>query len=337
MYADLAALPLPDYGRDVYPALWDGSKIKLVSLDESRGCPMRCAFCVNRHIAGASWRTRTAAKVVEEMESLRSELGTRAFRMAGTYSDPRLVRAVCEAVIKKKLDVEFGLFLNAGGVTEELVALLKAAGCFGVFFGVESGSDAILKEAMHKPLSTERVRRALKTTRDAGLFTAGSFIVPAPFETAETEEQTKRLMEDVLVGHARTSVLIIPPGLLPRTQWWQERSRFGFELEVDEVSYRKRMLRYKIRHILPASLWESLPYRLGGQRSIELARRAAGLQAWARSVGLCVNLPDHDAQIGAAVRLAPRELQGEIQRALFAGAADRLQDLVSAANQGFAP
>jgi hypothetical protein len=337
VYADLAALPLPEYGRDVYPALWNGSKIKLMCLDESRGCPVRCAFCINWHIEGTSWRTRRPAAIVEEMTKLRAELKTRAFRMAGTYSDPRLVRAVCEAIIADELEIEFGLFLNAGGVTEELVALLKAAGCFGVFFGVESGSDAILKEAMHKPLSTERVRRALKATRDAGLFTAGSFIFPAPFETAETEQETKRLIEEVFVGHAGTSVLISPPGLMPRTQWWQERSRFGFELELDEVSYRKHLLRYKIRHILPASLWASLPYRLGGRPSLELARRAADLQAWARGVGLCVNLPDHDAQVGAAVGLAPRELQGEVQRALFAGATDRLQDIVDAANEGFSP
>jgi hypothetical protein len=337
VYADLAALPLPDYGRAVYPSLWNGSKIKLVCLDESRGCPVRCAFCINWHIEGTSWRTRSPVAIVEEMRKLRAELKTRAFRMAGTYSDPRMVRAVCEAIIRDKLDVEFGLFLNAGGVTEELVALLKAAGCFGVFFGVESGSDAILKQAMHKPLSTERVRRALRATRDAGLFTAGSFIFPSPFEAAATEEQTKRLIEEVFVGHARTSVLISPPGLMPRTQWWQERSRFGFELDVDELSYRKHLLRYKIRHILPASLWESLPYRLGGQRSLDLAQRAAGLQRWARSVGLCVNLPDYDAEVGAAAGLAPRELQGEIQRALFAGAADRLQSLVDAANEGFSP
>lgn len=336
IYAELSALPLPDYGRDVYPSLHDGSKIKLVCLDESRGCPMRCAFCVNRHIEGAAWRTRSAARVVEAMRAAGTALGTRAFRMAGTYSDPRLVRDVCRTIIDQGLDVQFGLFLNAGGVTDELVSLLAAAGCFGVFFGVESGSERLLRDALGKPLPTERVRRALRATRDAGLFTAASFIFPAPFETAETESETKELMRELCSGHPATSVLISPPGLMPRTDWWRERERFGFELAVDEATYRKHLLRYKIRHILPASLWEPLPYRLGGSWSRELALEAARLQAWARSLGLCVNLSDHDAQVGAATGLSARELQREAQAVLFAGAADRLQSLVDRANEGFA-
>jgi hypothetical protein len=337
VYAELGALPLPEYGRDVYPSLWSGSKIKLVCLDESRGCPIRCAFCINWHIEGTHWRTRSAAKVVEEMKKVRAELGTRAFRMAGTYSEPRLVREVCERIIQDKLDVEFGLFLNAGGVTDELVALLKAAGCFGVFFGVESGSDAILKQAMHKPLAAERVKRALIATRDAGLFTVGSFIFPAPFETAESEGQTKQLIQDVFVGHPNTAVNITLPGLMPRTQWWQERSRFGFELDVDEPAYRQLVLGYKIRHALPASLWEHLPYRLCGQSYGEVAKRSAQLQGWCRSHGTCTNMPDYDAQVGRALRRSPGQFQAELQRVLFVGDAERMHAFVTAANQGFSP
>jgi hypothetical protein len=334
--SDLSTLPFPEYGPDVYPAIARGERIKLFCLDESRGCPMGCAFCINRCIEGTRWRTRTPDQVVGEIRALRSRFGTRAFRLAGTYSPPELLTAICERLIEERLDIQFGAFLHARAVDDALVARLKAAGCFGLFVGVESGSDAILKRAMHKSLSAETLRRGLGACLRAGLFVAGSFIFPAPFETAETEAETKRLILDVFAPHEHCAVNVGFPGLVPRTQWWSERARYGFALDIGDDAYRRLVLRYKIRHLLPLSLWPELPYTLGGQRQGELAKRSGALQRWVQEQGIGINVADHDAQVGAALGETARDFGQRLRRLFFTGDAEGLQALVDQANRALA-
>jgi len=333
---DLSCLPLPDYSKEAYPSVHDGSKLRLFCIDDSRGCPMRCAFCINWRIEGTRWRTRTADQVVQEVEGFR-ELGSRAFRLAGTYSPPKLVGQICDRLIEKRLDVEFGVSLHANGARADLAAKLREAGCFGVFIGVESAAAAILDRAVGKSVSPQQLREALQACMDTGLFTAGSFIFPAPFETEETEAETRALIRELFAGNPRSTINLCFAGLLPRTTWWAERERFGFELQVSEEEYLRRMLRYKIRHLVPTTYWEPLPYTLDGTPQPELARRTDGLQRWARSIGVGVNLPDHDAQVGVSLGHTAVAFQGILRRNLFTGDAKSMHQLVSEANRALSP
>lgn len=334
--SDLSALPMPDYGVEVYPAIDTDDKIRLFCIDESRGCPMGCAFCINRCIEGTKWRTRTPEQVVGEIRALRDRLGTRAFRLAGTFTPPELLASICERLVDERLDVGFGAFLHARAVDEGLLTRLRAAGCFGLFVGAESGSDEILKRGMQKSVSASRLQAALGACLDAGLFVAASFIFPAPFETPESEEQTRRLIAAVFAGRPHCAVNVGFPGLVPRTRWWTEREQYGFALEVEDEAYRRQVLRYKIRHLLPLSLWPELPYALAGQRQAELARRSGALQRWVQEQGIGANLADHDAQVGAALGEAPADFGRRLRRLFFTGDAAGLQQLVDDANRALA-
>jgi hypothetical protein len=199
-------------------------------------------------------------QVLAQIRGFRA-LGSRAFRLAGTYSPPAFATELCERLIADGDRVSFGLSLHSAAASPELMALLKQAGCFGVFIGVESGSDDLLRR-MHKSTTAARLRSALDQACAAGLFTVGSFIFPSPGETADTEIETKRLIEEAFEGRANTSVIVTMPVVLPRTTWWNERSRFGFEVAVEDDAFCRLALRYKIRHLLPASLWDPLPYSL---------------------------------------------------------------------------
>jgi hypothetical protein len=331
--SDLSTLPSPTYDRDVYPSVSDGGKVKLFCIDESRGCPMRCAFCINWCIEGAKWRTRDPEQVLAEIRNIRKNTGSGAFRLAGTYSPPTLVRQICEGILREGLDARFGLSLHARGVSDSLLALLRRAGCFGVFFGAESGSDEIQRRAMNKPIGSDRLRRVLSASLQCGLFTAASFIFPAPFETEDTERQTRDLIHEVFHHQPRSSVMACFPVLLPKTRWWRDRQRFRFTLLVEEDAYVRRLLRYHARNTLPTVLWPELPYQLEGHSQGQLARRNTEFQLWLRGEGIAVNLPDHDAQIGAAIGLDAAEFQNRLRSIFFIGDSPGLHRLVSDANE----
>jgi radical SAM superfamily enzyme YgiQ (UPF0313 family) len=332
---ELGTLPIPEYGAEVYPGVASGEKLRLFCIDESRGCPMRCAFCINRCIAGGHWRTRTVDQVLAQIRGFRA-LGSRAFRLAGTYSPPAFARELCERLIAEGPGVRFGLSLHASAASPELAALLRRAGCYGVFFGVESGSDVILK-SLHKSTTADRLSHAIRSSLEAGLFTVGSFIFPAPGETASTEADTRRFIEQAFAGKPHSSIIVTMPFVLPRTTWWDERERFGFVLTVDDDVFRRIAVRYKIRHLLPASLWEPLPYALEHAAQPELARRAAALQSWARGQGIVVNLPEHDALVGAGVGMDAQSISQALRRIFFLADSNAAERLIEAANQVFAP
>ena len=69
---------------------------------------------------------------------------------------------------------------------------MRDAGCFRVFFGIESGSDRIL-ELMDKRITTEQARRAVETAHAAGLEVGAFFILCYPGETDDTVLDTLRL------------------------------------------------------------------------------------------------------------------------------------------------
>ncbi|MBN1946818.1 MAG: cobalamin-dependent protein [Bradymonadales bacterium] len=330
---DLASLPIPDYSPEVYPSLQEGGKIKLFSIDESRGCPMQCAFCVNWCIEGSRWRTRSPQQVVAEIQSLLTRQHTRCFRLAGTYSPPALVEKICQGILEQGLQVEFGLYLHGKGVTQPLLDLMKRAGCYGVFLGVESGSDRILRDAMNKHIDTATLRRVLKACLDTGFFTAGSFIFPAPFETEESERETKALIEEVFVGREKGIVNLNFPGLLPDTPWWNRRDHYGFSLTVDESAYRTSLLRMKIKHLVPPTLWDALPYNLHGVGQIDLARQNSEMQAWALRLGLTVNLADYDAHIGDRLGHGIFEYKRVLSRVFFSGDLAEVFDTVDRFNR----
>jgi hypothetical protein len=334
---DLDQLPPPDYGADAYPAVASGEKLKLFCIDESRGCPMRCPFCINWRIQGSRWRTRSPERVLALVLDNLCRHRSRAFRLSGTYTPPGLVRRLCQLISESRARVSFGLYLHAKGMNEDLVGLLKQAGCAGVFVGAESGSDEILSHVMGKHVGSARIAQVIRLCQTAGLYTAASFIVPAPGETEQSATQTREMIRTLFSGQEHGSVLVNLPGLLPRTTWWEHRSRYGFKLEVSEEEYCRLLLRYKIRHIIPPLLWEPLPYSLDGRGYLEMVAATSALQGWLKAQGIVVNLADHDALVGAALGWTPAETAQRVRQAIFCGDAAELQGLVTAANRAFSP
>jgi radical SAM superfamily enzyme len=78
-------------------------------------------------------------------------------------------------------------------MTVELGELMKRAGCFAVFFGVESGDDEVLKK-MNKGYTSRVAYDGIQIAKKHGLATHASFIVGYPGETRETFENTLELI-----------------------------------------------------------------------------------------------------------------------------------------------
>src|SRR5207253_3134548 len=97
--------------------------------------------------------------------------------------------------IAEGLTLPWYAFLRCQFIDEKLVGKIARSGCQGVFLGVESGSDKILKN-MAKGAVARVYKRGIGWLQREGIVACGSFLVGFPGETADTVEETRALIED---------------------------------------------------------------------------------------------------------------------------------------------
>ncbi len=162
------------------------SLVKRANILTSRGCPFGCTFCSVSRFWQRKARFRDARSVVDELAMLKHERGAEFIEFADdTFTVNRnYVKAVCTEIIDRGLELEWLCRARANSLDEEIVALLRRAGCTHVFVGAESGSERILR-SIQKKIDPRDVSRSIKLLSRNGLESIVSFIYGFPEETAE--------------------------------------------------------------------------------------------------------------------------------------------------------
>jgi anaerobic magnesium-protoporphyrin IX monomethyl ester cyclase len=238
---DLDSLPFP--ARSLLPHL---SKYKptpsayrslpQATMITSRGCPYHCAFC-DRSVFGNRYRARTAQNVVDEMELLINDYGVREIRFwDDTFNiDQQRVLAICEEILKRKLDVTWTCLGRVNHMNENILETMAKAGCWQVDYGIESGSQVILNRIM-KGQTLEMVERVVAMTHKAGIGVRGFFMLGLPGETESTMKDTIRFAKSLDLTSAVFHITTPFPG----TELFKIATGTG-ELRLD-ASYDEYML-----------------------------------------------------------------------------------------------
>lgn len=171
--------------------------LKTIGIISSRGCPNQCIFCSSIALHRGMLRLRSAKNFVDEIEHLNKKYNYRAFNFwDDTFT---IVRehavAVCEEIIRRKLEIFWYAPCRVNTVDKELLLLMKKAGCTRVNFGIESGSPRILK-IIKKGITIEQARNAVKTAVEIGLEVTLNFLVVYPYETWEDIAMTAGLIKE---------------------------------------------------------------------------------------------------------------------------------------------
>ena len=188
-------------------------KTPRISIQATRSCQSHCRFCSSWYVQGP-YRMRSPKLVVDEMELLYNR-GIRSFYFNDDsfYLDRTVGIDFCRELIRRDLEVAFHIETRADVLDLEYARWLKAAGCYRVQVGVETGSDAILAQ-MHKDTDTEAVYEGIRNCRKAGLRVEALMIIGNEGETDETIEETRRFLRKAK-PHTVTSTwdgLLLFPG-----------------------------------------------------------------------------------------------------------------------------
>jgi len=325
---DLNVLPLPVYDPEVYPAMQGNQKVKILILDESRGCPYSCAFCIHPKKSGNKWRKKSKEKIVDEMAEFINKYGLNVFMLAGSTTPPNLLKEVAVEILKRGLDVEYATFGNFRVTNPDDYKLLRKSGCYAIFFGLESGSEKLLEKAMNKKTSLEKIKRALIAAKEAGIYTIASVIYPSPFETEETRKATL----DLLLETRPDSVPVQFPGLIPGSQWTENPERYDFEIKNKE-EYIKTLLHYKVRSLFPPILWDSLPYRCNGMNFLDMVIESSKLVQEIEQNGILTSIPQDLALIIKQLRITPQKFRDMHRTSFLTGDYKTVADMAERINK----
>ena len=203
---DLDDLPVPlhemlPYKKYVMPLM----KGPFTFIVTSRGCTAGCIYCIKHVSYQYTVRLRSPEKVLEELLVLK-KLGINNVNMyADLFTANRdQVIGICKAMIDANINMKWTCNSRVDYVDEEMLNLMAQAGCFLMTWGIESGSEQVLRHA-RKGAYPETAMRSLTWARKAGIKNWGYFIIGLPTETEETIRQTiefsKKLPLDIALFH----------------------------------------------------------------------------------------------------------------------------------------
>lgn len=191
-----------DYIRDFYYYdLIPNSVIlnnKGTNIDVGRGCPFTCTFCSTKTFWKQKYRLRNIPDIINEIENLVKNFGIHNFSFDHDLFtvNNKKIKEFCDHIQQRKLKIEWYCSSRIDTITEELIDIMAAAGCYKILYGIETGSPRMQK-IVRKNLSLEKCEPIIKYTRSKGLKVVASFIYGFPEEQEEDFEYTFELMQNM--------------------------------------------------------------------------------------------------------------------------------------------
>lgn len=161
----------------------------------TRGCPYSCAFCADKKLWGGMVRRRSIANVIEEIKLLKDTYNTDYVEIVdGTFTyDRKYLQAFCQAMIDENLNVKWGCTARYDNLDENILRLMKQANCYGLYLGLESGSNRVLG-LIDKNETVEKYIEVGKMIYNSGILSATSILIGSPDEEKADIEATLELM-----------------------------------------------------------------------------------------------------------------------------------------------
>jgi anaerobic magnesium-protoporphyrin IX monomethyl ester cyclase len=221
---DLDSLPFPAW--DLFPMdIYIKNNSDSVTLITGRGCPFNCHFC-SKNFKGV--RQRSIPNIIKEIKAMKELYKVKHFGFSDelVVTNERRITELCGEL--KKLDITWGCQGRINYATTQVLSTMKEAGCILVGFGVESGSQRILKN-MNKGITPDMIAKAIRTADSVGIDYYPQLIFGYVGENEETLKETERLCFKAGMSPPFNVATPYPGTML--YEWAKAQGKIGDDLE----------------------------------------------------------------------------------------------------------
>jgi radical SAM superfamily enzyme YgiQ (UPF0313 family) len=230
----LSTTPIPDFH------LLDLKRYTAMALQYSRGCPFNCEFCDIIEIYGRVPRTKSNAQMLAELDALwRAGWRANVFIVDDNFiGNKKNVRQLLPDLAEwsESHGYPFGFITEASvnlADDEELLKLMRRAGFYSVFVGIETPALESLKEAQKGQNTRRDLIDSIRKIQSYGMEVMAGFIVGFDHDPED--------IFDVQIDFIRASA--IPCSMvslleaLPGTQLWRRLEREGRLRKTDRTGH----------------------------------------------------------------------------------------------------
>lgn len=216
----------------------------------SRGCTHHCQYCCFSALGRMCVRMHSIERVVAELEYIAAHQKRTGEHYPVAIQDdaftllPQRAKALCQAIVDRKLNLVFSCSTRADTVDEELIGLMREAGFSSIAFGLESAVPSVLRAIgkvrppdWHDPdLAPERqfldrVRSSVLLAKRCGFKVGVSIILGLPTETPADGVETLRFVKKLHVDTYTHNFLWVFSG----TRLWTTHANYGINCIIDKT------------------------------------------------------------------------------------------------------
>ncbi len=197
---DYEAINVPSY--DTNPAMVayapSGRKLRAIHVMTSRGCPYMCNFCGQHTVHGRKMRYYSVARVEKDFQHLvrEYEASTLVFQDDHLMGDPERAKQIFRMTAKLGVQGVFQNGLLIEKLDREMLETLRPL-TDHLVLPVESGSQRVLRQIMHKPLRLNTVPRVVNDCRDLGIYVTCNILIGNPGETKQDIEDGRNFLSQL--------------------------------------------------------------------------------------------------------------------------------------------
>ena len=219
---DVNLIPYPN--RNILPLDWYSTQHasrgisrkfwEIIEVDSSRGCPYPCTFCNVEITHGRSMRFRNPENVHKEIEPCVKNFGTNFVIFNDSTFTINKQRAIEIVQDLPGLGIEgYDVCAHVNTVDFQMMESFAKSGCTKISFGVESGSDRVLKR-IGKNANQKSIRRAFQLAKRVKIpIVEATFILGADLhETEEDIEATEKLIKEIRPDIVGVGIITPYPG-----------------------------------------------------------------------------------------------------------------------------
>jgi len=174
--ATLDDIPYPDFSLLRSDRAHHRS-VRTIPVLTSRGCPFNCSFCAVTGMFGKAYRFRSTENILAELRQYDNRRNVIFFYDDNFAANGKRTKDLLEGMIRERFKFRWTTQVRADVARdEELVRLMKKAGCHTVYIGFESVNAGSLEE-MKKNQTVDEIIRATRVFRKHRIHIHGMFVI----------------------------------------------------------------------------------------------------------------------------------------------------------------